>query len=84
MQFIFDLNISREWRFSERCRLTPQVEFGNFFNATVYSFGSEFINYEAVTANPTPAQLEELRTGFLVPTRAMRPRQIRFGLRFDF
>ena len=84
MQFIFDLNISREFRFGERFRLRPQIEFNNILNATVYSFGSEFINYEAVGANPTPAQLEELRIGFLVPTRAMRPRDIRLGIRFDF
>lgn len=84
MQFIFDLNVSREFRFTERMRLRPQVEFNNIFNATVFSFGAEFINYEAVSANPTPAQLEELRAGFLVPTRAYRPRQIRLGIRFDF
>lgn len=84
MQFVFDMNVSREFRFSERMRLRPQVEFSNVFNATVFSFGAEFINYESVSANPTPAQLEELRTGFLVPTRAYRPRQIRLGIRFDF
>jgi len=83
-QFIFDLNVSREFRFSERYRLRPQIEFNNVLNATVFSFGAEFINYTAAVANPTPAQLEELRTGFLVPTRALRPRQIRLGLRFDF
>ena len=83
-QFIFDINVSREWRFGERMRLRPQIEFNNVLNAAVFSFGSEFINFEAVTANPTPAQLEELRTGFLVPTRAYRPRQIRIGIRFDF
>jgi hypothetical protein len=83
-QFIFDLNVNREFRFSERMRLRPQIEFDNILNATVFSFGSEFINYEAVTANPTAAQLEELRAGFLVPTRAFRPRQIRLGVRFDF
>lgn len=84
MQFLFDLNVSREFRFSERYRLRPQIEFNNILNATVYSFGSEFINYEAVGANPTPAQLFELQGTFLVPTRAYRPRQIRLGLRFDF
>lgn len=83
-QFIFDINVSREWRFGERMRLRPQIEFNNVLNAAVFSFGSEFINFEAVSANPTPAQLEELRTGFLVPTRAYRPRQIRVGIRFDF
>ena len=83
-QFIFDLNVSREFRFSERIRLRPQVEIGNILNATAFSFGSEFINYEAVSGEPTPAQIAELKTGFLVPTRAYRPRQIRLGLRLDF
>lgn len=83
-QFIFDMNVSREFKFSERYRLRPQIEFNNILNATVYSFGSEFINYEAVGPNPTPAQLLELQLGFLVPSRAYRPRQIRLGLRFDF
>jgi len=83
-QFIFDLNISREFRFKERFRLRPQVEFNNILNAAVFSFGAEFINFESVAANPTPAQLLDLQQGFLVPTRAMRPRQVRLGLRFDF
>ena len=83
-QFIFDLNIGRQFRFSDRMRLRPQIEFNNILNAAVFSFGSEFINFDAVSANPTPEQLEELRVGFLVPTRAYRPRQIRLGLRFDF
>ncbi len=84
MQFVFDLNLSREFRFKERFRLRPTIEFNNILNAAVFSFGSEFINFRSVAANPTPEQLEELRRGFLVPTRAMRPRQIRLGLRFDF
>ena len=60
------------------------AEFNNILNATVFSFGSEFINFAAASANPTPAQLEDLRVGFLVPSRAYRQRQIRFGIRFDF
>lgn len=83
-QFLFDINVSREFRFSERVRLRPQIEFNNILNARVYSFGSEFINFAAASANPSPAQLEELRTGYLVPTRAYRPRQIRLGIRLDF
>ena len=83
-QFIFDMNISREFRFKERFRLRPQVEFNNILNAAVFSFGAEFINFESVSANPTPAQLLDLQLGFNVPTRALRPRQVRLGLRFDF
>ncbi|HKP70528.1 MAG TPA: carboxypeptidase regulatory-like domain-containing protein [Pyrinomonadaceae bacterium] len=83
-QFIFDLNVSREFKFTERIRLRPQIEFNNVLNATAFSFGSEFINYEAVAGDPTPVQIAELKAGFLVPTRAYRPRQIRIGVRLDF
>ena len=83
-QFMFDLNVSREFRFGERIKLRPQVEVSNVLNATAFSFGSEFINYEAVSGDPTPTQILELKAGFLVPTRAYRPRQIRLGLRLDF
>lgn len=83
-QFIFDLNVSREWKFGERMRLRPQIEFNNILNATVFSFGAEFINFEPVGANPSPALVAQLQEEFLVPTRAYRPRTIRFGLRFDF
>lgn len=83
-QFIFDLNLSREFKFTERMRLRPQVEFDNIFNATVFSFGSEFINFLDIATTPTPSQVAALQEGFLVPTRSMRPRQIRFGVRFDF
>lgn len=84
MQFIFDLNLSREFRFTERMRLRPQMEINNVFNSTVFSFGSEFINFLDISTVPTAAQVAELQESFLVPTRALRPRQIRFGLRFDF
>jgi hypothetical protein len=77
-QFIFDLNVSREFRFGERFRLRPQIEFNNVLNAKVYSFGSEFINFDSTATD------EELRVGFLVPSRAYRQRQIRLGIRFDF
>lgn len=80
-QFLFDLNVSREWRFGERMRLRPQVEFNNILNAAVFSFGAEFINFIPAGTAPNLALLQE---EFLVPTRAYRPRQVRLGLRFDF
>lgn len=75
--YIFDLNVSREWKFGERFRLRPSIEFNNIFNAVVFSYGSEFIDF---FANPTALQ----QAGFLVPTRTYRPRDIKLGLRFDF
>ena len=73
-QFIFDLNVTREIRFTERFRLRPSAEFGNILNARIFTFGSEFIDLSAGSNN----------TEFLIPTRTLRPRQIRLGLRFDF
>jgi hypothetical protein len=76
-QVIFDLNVSREWRFSDRFRLRPNIELDNVFNHTVFTFASDFINFDNVgTAAFTD--------GFLVPQRTLRQRQLRIGLRFDF
>ncbi len=63
-QFLLDLNVAREIR---RVRLS--VEFDNVLNKTVFSFGSEFINFD---------------DSFLIPKRTMRPRQVRLGLKIDF
>ncbi len=81
--YIFDLGITREWRFKERFRIRPNVEIGNVFNLAVFSFGSEYIDYFGVAAAPTQTQLNN-RRNFLVPTRAYRPRDVKFGLRVDF
>ena len=68
--YIFDLSVTREFKFSERTKLRPVVEFGNILNASVFNFGSSFI---------------EVGSGALfVPTRTYRQRQIRLGARFDF
>jgi len=85
--YTFDLSVTREWKFSERMRLRPVVEFGNILNAAVFSYGSEFIDFSSIinipNTTPTPAQITE-RNNFLVPTRTYRQRQIRLGVRFDF
>lgn len=70
--FVFDMNVSRDFRFGERFRLRPNIELNNILNARVFSYGSGFINY-----NATPDT-------FLVPTRTFRQREIRVGLRFEF
>lgn len=81
--FIFDLNVTREWKLGERLKLRPTVEIDNVFNLAVFSFGSEFIDFIGLSAAPTAAQLRNYQN-FLVPTRTYRPRQIRLGVRFDF
>jgi len=78
--FLFDMNVSRTFRFTERLRLRPNVEIGNVFNSTVFTFGSEFLNF-----NPTNTEQRlSFEENFLVPQRTSRPRTIRLGIRLDF
>jgi hypothetical protein len=82
--FVFDLNVAREFSAGERVRLRPSIEFDNVLNKTVFSFGSEFINFDALSPTATADQRQKFLDSFLVATRTMRPRQIRVGLRLDF
>ncbi len=82
--FLFDLNITREFRFSERIRLRPLIEFDNVLNKTVYSFGAEFINFNALAPTATAEQRKAFLDSFLVTSRTLRPRKIRLGIRVDF
>jgi hypothetical protein len=82
--FVFDLNVAREFRIGERVRLRPSIEFDNVLNKTMFSFGSEFINFDALSPTATADQRQKFLDSFLVATRTMRPRQIRLGLRLDF
>lgn len=75
--YTFDLNVTREWKFGERMKLRPVIEFDNILNAAVFSYGAEYIDFGTLT---TQAQQDQ----FLVPTRTYRQRQIRLGMRFDF
>ncbi len=70
--FLFDLNVSREFKFSERMSLRPNIEINNVFNSTVFSFGTAFIN------------VTDPQATFLVSNRTYRSREMRLGLRFDF
>ena len=83
-QFIFDLSLTREFKLSETVRLRPVVEFDNVLNKTVFSFGSEFIDFSAFAPSTDPDTRQKFIDNFLVATRTMRPRQIRLGVRLDF
>jgi len=83
-QFFLDLNITREFRLNEHMKLRPVVEFDNVLNKTVFSFGSEFINFNSFAPTATPAQRQAFLDSFLVTTRTLHPRQVRLGVRFDF
>ena len=83
-QFMFDLNLTREFRLSERISLRASIEVDNVLNKTVFSFGSEFINFNALSQTASEEQRQAFIDSFLVATRTMRPRQIRAGLRLEF
>lgn len=88
-QLIFNLNVTREFKLTERIKLRPSVEFTNPFNMTVYSFGSNFINFDYLnSANPGTvggvSTAQTSRDNFLAPTRTGTPRRIRLGFRIDF
>ncbi|MDQ3173079.1 MAG: TonB-dependent receptor, partial [Acidobacteriota bacterium] len=82
--FLFDLSVTREFRFTERVRLRPVIEFDNVLNKTVFSFGAEFINFNALAPTATAEQRKAFLDSFLVTSRTLRPRQIRLGIRIDF
>jgi hypothetical protein len=81
---LFDLSVAREFQINERVRIRPVIEFDNVLNKTVFSFGAEFINFNALSPTATPAQRQSFLDSFLLTTRTLRPRQIRLGIRFDF
>lgn len=83
-QFFLDINITREFRLTDRFRLRPVVEIDNLLNKNVFSFGTEFINFTGLSPAATPEQRQAFIDSFLVPTRTLRQRQIRIGVRFDF
>ena len=75
--FIFDLNASRQFRISKRFSIRPQISFDNILNATVFSFGSDFINLAT-------AGTREFEQGFLTPSRTLRQRKIQLGVTVRF
>jgi hypothetical protein len=82
--FAFDLNLGREFRLSEHARLRPTIEMENVLNKTTFTFGAEFINFNALRPDATPEQRRAFADTFLVPTRTLRPRTMRVGVRLDF
>jgi hypothetical protein len=82
--FAFDLNVTREFRLSEQMRVRPVLELDNILNKKVFSFGAEFVDFRALAATASAEQWQSFISTFLVPTRTMRPRQIRVGIRVDF
>jgi len=71
--YTLNLRLARQFAFGERSRAELQIEAFNPFNATVFSFGSEFIDFGAAGLGD-----------FLTPRRTVKPRTLRVGLKFDF
>ena len=72
-RYTLNLRLAREFAFGEGSRTELQVEAFNPFNATVFSFGSEFVDFGAAGLGD-----------FLTPRRTVKPRTLRVGLKFDF
>ena len=83
-QFIFDLSVTREFQLAEHLRLRPLIEIDNVLNKTVFSFGSEFIDFNAFSPTASAVTRQAFIDSFLVPARTLRPREIRLGVRIDF
>ena len=75
--------MTREFRITERFRLRPSAEFDNILNMAVFSFGSNFIDFDLLNST-NASTVAAAQAGFLAPTRTYRPRQLRLGIRFDF
>jgi hypothetical protein len=74
----------REFRLKKAVRLRTLIEMDNVLNKTVFSFGTEFINFNPLGPMATAGQRQAFMDSFLVPTRTLGQRQIRVGVRFDF
>ncbi|MCI0663352.1 MAG: hypothetical protein L0220_19990, partial [Acidobacteria bacterium] len=71
--YSLNLRLSREFRFDERRRIEIQIEAFNPFNSTVFSFGSEFVDF-----------IPSSQGDFLVPHRTVKARTMRVGLKVEF
>jgi hypothetical protein len=70
--FVFDLNVTREFEIGP-VKLRSSLELDNVVNKTVFSFGSEFINFASGS-----------NESLFLATRTGRPRQVRLGLKAEF
>ncbi|MFL6375723.1 MAG: TonB-dependent receptor domain-containing protein [Pyrinomonadaceae bacterium] len=83
-----NVNVTRTWKIGERFKIRPSLEVFNPLNMRIFSFGSNFIDFNNLSlcsagTGLTLAQQETCNT-FLAPTRTMNQRRMRLGIRFDF
>ncbi len=77
--YTFDLSVTRQWKFGERLKLRPVIQFDNILNAAVFNYGAAFIDFSNLTLSNSAT-----KANFLIPARTYRQRQIRLGTRLDF
>jgi hypothetical protein len=82
------VNVTREWKLSERVKLRPSLEVFNPLNMRVFSFGSNFIDFNNLGLCSTGGTLttaqQDTCNAFLAPVRTMNGRRMRLGIRLDF
>jgi hypothetical protein len=84
-QFVTDLNVSKNLRFSERYRLQLRAEFFNIFNHTIFDDVSQTIP----DRSPTDAAFNSIQNLIAVSpfgqfVRTRDPRQVQLGVKFNF
>jgi hypothetical protein len=83
-----NVNVTREWKLSERVKLRPSLEVFNPLNMRVFSFGSNFIDFNNLGLCSTGGTLttaqQDTCNAFLAPVRTMNGRRMRLGIRLDF
>jgi hypothetical protein len=81
-----DLNLAKNWRFKENYRIQFRAEFFNIFNKTTFNDISQTLPDRLPTDVAFTNMTEFLKTGSIFGQfiRSRRPREIQFGLKFNF
>jgi hypothetical protein len=79
----FNLNVTREFKITERIKIRPSLEVTNPLNMNVFSFGSNFINFDQLNST-SATTVQTAKDNFLAPTRTITSRRMRLGFRVDF
>ncbi len=76
-----DFSVNKNWRMRERFNIQFRAEFFNLFNHTNFVGYNTGLNFGG---NRTAANYGRPGSGFGALTSAQRPREIQFGLKFNF
>ncbi len=78
-----DFSMNKNWRMRERFNIQFRAEFFNLFNMTNFVGYNNALNFQGSTTSATPYGTIT-NGGFGTLTNAQRPREIQFGLKFNF